>query len=84
MAKSKNALAVQIGGDHYKSGAIQPVEFLESQRKLPFTLMNVIKYASRLGFKGDTPRQRKANEIKDLAKIRHYLDLYEQLKELRE
>ena len=83
MGKKTSALDIQVGGNHYKTGKIQPVEFLEANPQFSFTQCNVIKYTSRLGLKGDTPAQRKANTIQDLAKIRHYLDLYEQLANLR-
>ena len=83
MVKKQKALDVQVDGSHYKSGAIQPVEFLESQPNIPFTIKNVIKYSSRLGLKGKTAKERKAQAVIDLAKIRHYLDLYEELEHLR-
>ena len=80
---SKSALEVQVGGDHYKHGAIQPVEFLEANPTIPFTLATAIKYLARIGKKGSTPAEKKRNATIDLAKVRHYLELYEQLEELR-
>ena len=68
-------LAVQIAGTHYKDFAIQPVEFLERNKgMLSYSQENIIKYTCRLGRKGGLE-----GTMTDLAKIRHYLDLYEQL-----
>lgn len=41
-----SALKTQVGGDHYKQGAIQPVEFIESNR-LGFLEGCVIKRMAR-------------------------------------
>lgn len=59
------ALAVQVGGDHYKSCAIQPIEFIHANG-IGFAEGNVIKYVARWRAKGG---------IEDLRKARHYLDL---------
>lgn len=59
------ALDVQIGGDHYKSMPIQPVEFIHAN-KIPYLEGNVIKYVSRW---------RSKNGIADLEKAKHYLQL---------
>jgi len=55
---------VQVGGDHYKKNAIQPWDYIVSNR-LGYLEGNVVKYVSRWQDKGG--RQ-------DLEKARHYLD----------
>jgi hypothetical protein len=59
-------LAVQVGGDHYKTAAIQPIEFI-LVNDLSFVEGNVVKYVARWKTKGG---------VEDLRKARHYLDLY--------
>ena len=59
------ALNKQVDGDHYKSMAIQPVEFIHANA-LGFLEGNVIKYVSRW---------RKKNGIADLQKAKHYVEL---------
>lgn len=59
------ALEDQIGGDHYKNMAIQPIEFIHAN-KLGFIEGNVIKYTCRWAAKGG---------IQDLDKARHYIDM---------
>lgn len=66
-----NALEVQVGGDHYKNKAIQPVEFIHANG-LGFCEGNVIKYVTRYKDK---------NGIADLQKARHYLDILIQLEQ---
>ena len=60
-----SALDVQIGGDHYRECAIQPVRFIEANA-LGFCEGNVIKYVTRHRAKGGAA---------DLRKARHYIDL---------
>lgn len=60
-----SALEHQVGGDHYKSFAIQPVEFI-AQNKLSFCAGNVVKYVCRHHVKGGA---------EDLDKAIHYLQL---------
>lgn len=55
----------QEGGDHYKSFAIQPIDFV-LKNKLQFCEANVIKYVCRHRVKGGA---------EDLRKARHYIDL---------
>ena len=62
---AERALDVQIGGDHYKSMPIQPVEFIHANH-LGFLVGNVIKYVCRY--------QAKAG-LEDLKKAKHYIDL---------
>ena len=49
--------AKQVGGSHYQSFKIQPIEFIEANN-LPFDEGNVIKYVCRHSFKN------KAEDIK--------------------
>ena len=58
------ALSQQIGGDHYRSKAIQPIEFIMANA-LGFCEGNVVKYVTRWKDKGG---------LADLKKARHYLD----------
>lgn len=62
---SLKALDKQIGGGHYKTLAIQPIEFI-IKNKLGFCEGNVIKYICRYRLKGGT---------EDLEKAKHYIDL---------
>jgi hypothetical protein len=65
MSNEQNALAVQVGGDHYKKLKIQPIEYIHANQ-LPYCEANVVKYISRWREKGG---------IKDLEKVKHYVDL---------
>lgn len=56
---------MQVGGEHYKSLPIQPVEFIHANR-LPFIEGNCVKYLCRWREKGG---------LRDLEKVRHYIDL---------
>ncbi len=60
-----SALDTQIGGQHYKDMAIQPVEF-SMKNNLSYCQGNVIKYVTRYQAK---------NGIEDLEKAKHYIDL---------
>ena len=62
---SDDPLEVQIGGDHYKSMAIQPVEFIE-KNNLTFLEGCIIKRICRHRHKG---------LIRDLEKAKHEIDL---------
>jgi hypothetical protein len=62
-AKPK-ALETQVGGDHYKAFAIEPMEF-NIRNGIPFAEGNIIKYVCRWKAKGG---------VQDLEKARHYLD----------
>lgn len=55
----------QVGGNHYRLMAIQPVEFIVAN-EIPFLEGNVIKYVCRHVTK---------NGREDLLKARHYIDL---------
>jgi len=56
---------IQIGGEHYKKFAIQPIEFI-LKNHIPHCEANVIKYVVRHTFKGG---------VEDLMKAKHYIDL---------
>jgi hypothetical protein len=66
------ALNVQVGGDHYKKHKIQPIEYIHANN-LPFIEGNIVKYITRW---------REKNGIKDLEKVKHYVDLLIQLEKL--
>ena len=59
-----SAIDKQIGGDHYKGMAIQPIEYIQAN-KLRFIEGNIVKYISRW---------REKNGIEDLKKIKHYVE----------
>jgi len=59
-----NANDTQIDGNHYKSKAIQPWDYIVAN-DIPYLEGNVIKYVSRWRDKGG---------VNDLRKARHYLD----------
>lgn len=60
-----SALNVQVDGNHYKTLAIQPVEYIHANG-LGFCEGSVVKYVTRW---------RAKNGIADLKKARHFLDL---------
>ena len=60
-----SALDTQEGGSHYKSGAIQPIEYIPANG-LGFIEGNIIKYATR---------HRDKNGAEDVRKIIHYAKL---------
>lgn len=64
-SKPQSALDVQIGGDHYRSMAIQPVTYIESNG-LDFLAGNVVKYVSR---------HKNKNGSADVRKAIHYCQL---------
>jgi hypothetical protein len=68
---SVSAFASQVGGNHYKNLAIQPLEFIVAN-ELDFPTGNVVKYVVRYKLKGG---------LEDLKKARHYLDLLIELEE---
>lgn len=65
----KRALDVQVGGSHYKTQKIQPVEYNHANG-LGFIEGSVVKYITRF---------REKNGVEDLLKIKHYVDLLIQL-----
>ena len=61
--KQMEANATQVGGQHYKSKAIQPWDYIASNN-LGYLEGNVVKYVSRWKDKGG---------VEDLKKAQHYL-----------
>ena len=61
----QSALAMQVGGNHYKDLKIQPVEYIHAN-SIGYMEGNVIKYVSRW---------RTKNGLKDLEKAKHYIEL---------
>jgi hypothetical protein len=57
------SLQNQVGGDHYKNKAIQPVEFIY-KNDLDYIRGNVIKYVTR-----------KKNGAEDILKAIHYCEM---------
>lgn len=68
-----SALAKQVGGEHYKNQAIQPVEYVHANN-LGFFEGNVLKYITRWRYK---------NGVADLEKAKHYLELLIELESRR-
>ena len=66
-----SAFDVQVGGDHYNKLNIQPVYYIHANN-IPFIEGCIIKYATRWRDKGG---------IKDLEKIKHFVDLLIELEE---
>ena len=64
-----SALGVQIGGQHYKGKAIQPIEYCMANN-LNACESSIVKYITRWSDKGG---------VLDLEKIKHYVDLLIQL-----
>lgn len=65
MTERMESMKKQVGGDHYKRMAIQPIEFIH-RNKLGFLEGLVVKYVSR---------HRAKNGREDLLKAKHALDL---------
>lgn len=60
-----SSLERQVGGTHYKDNIIQPIEFI-TKNGFGFSTGNVIKYVSRY---------EATNDLEDLDKAIHYLEL---------
>ena len=56
---------IQIGGDHYKKLAIQPVEYIHANN-LSYLVGNVVKYVTR---------HKDKNGAEDIKKAIHYCEL---------
>ena len=67
---SVRATDLQVGGDHYKNMAIQPLEFVMAN-DLNFCEANIVKYITRHHAKGGA---------EDVKKVIHYAQLLLQLK----
>lgn len=66
-----SALDDQVGGRHYMSKPIQPVQYIHAN-DIGFFEGNVIKYVTRWKDKGG---------LDDLRKARHYIDLLLELED---
>lgn len=66
-----SALKTQVGGDHYKGMAIQPMEY-SMANGLDACQHTIVKYVSRFREKGG---------IQDLEKARHVLDMLIELEQ---
>jgi hypothetical protein len=62
---STNALNTQVGGNHYKEYAIQPIQYAHANKLGPCEF-SVVKYVTRWQSKGG---------IQDLQKAKHVIDL---------
>ena len=60
------ALQRQVGGDHYKKLAIQPIEYIVANN-MKYCAANIVKYATRAEQK---------NGVEDIEKIIHYAQLW--------
>lgn len=58
-------LSQQIGGDHYRQGSIQPIEYIHAN-DMDFFSGNVVKYITRWKYKSG---------LEDLKKAKHYIEL---------
>lgn len=65
MQQQLDALDVQVGGTHYKSLAIQPVQYIHANQ-IGYFEGNVIKYVTRWRDKGG---------VSDLRKAQHYIEM---------
>lgn len=54
----------QVGGDHYKNKAIQPIDYILANQ-MDFCSGNVVKYITRF---------KEKNGVEDLKKAKHYID----------
>lgn len=68
-----SALTDQVGGDHYKTQAIQPVEYIHANG-LGYVEGCVVKYVTRWKRKGGA---------EDLKKAKHFLELLIELETRR-
>ena len=63
----------QVGGDHYASMTLQPIQVIESwlpgwPREISWHLGNVVKYMGRIG------RKQSSNPVQEIDKAIHYLE----------
>jgi hypothetical protein len=71
ITNGNEALAKQVGGSHYKSLAIQPIEYIIAN-KLGWCEGNIIKYITRWQTKGG---------LADIDKVIHYAEILKSLQE---
>jgi len=64
--EAKIATDRQVGGDHYKTCTIQPVDYIV-ENNLTFLEGNVVKYITR--------HRRKGEGARDIEKVIHYCEL---------
>ena len=64
-----NPLEEQVGGDHYKTLGIQPIEYIYAN-KLDWCEANIVKYITR---------HRQKGKEADLDKVIHYAQLEKEL-----
>jgi hypothetical protein len=72
-----SALSIQIGGDHYKTSAIQPIEFIEAN-EIPFLEGCVIKRLVRHELptgKGRQDIEKAIHELQLLLELRYKNEL---------
>lgn len=60
-----STLDTQVGGEHYRSRSIQPVEYIDANN-LDFFEGNVVKYITRHRVKG---------QAEDIKKVIHYAQM---------
>lgn len=77
--KKISALSRKVGTSDYRLGTIQPVQYLEANPQIPFSMAQVIKEASRVDTKGSTQKERDKNTVLDLNKCIHYCQLYAEI-----
>jgi len=63
--ETSDPMNTQVGGDHYRQGGIQPIEYIYAN-KLGFCEGSVVKYLTRYKYK---------NGLEDLKKAKHYIEL---------
>jgi hypothetical protein len=73
MQQSFNANAIQHGGDHYKSKAVEPWDYIAANN-LGYFEGNIVKYVSRW---------KEKNGVEDLKKAMHYLQKLIELTEAK-
>ncbi len=69
--ETEKARDKMIGGDHYRQGGIQPIEYIHANN-LSFCEGNVVKYVTRWRHK---------DGLKDLEKAKHYIELLMELED---
>jgi hypothetical protein len=60
-----------IGGEHYRQGTIQPIEYIYAN-DLGFCEANAVKYLTRWRYK---------DGLRDLEKAKHYIELLMELED---
>jgi hypothetical protein len=68
--EQEKASTRQVGGNHYKNLAIQPIEYILANN-LDYCEANVVKYITRHASKGG---------LEDLDKVIHYVELLKEQK----